>query len=363
MRLLSIFCLALLVIRNIWGRDYVYFHRSPRGLMMGDAYTTLATGPSTLFYNPALLARNKLFAFYPLPIDIEVFNILDEEQRFEELENDDVAELANAIIGFPISLKAASAPTLKFARVALTPFAISRFNAIIRDRIHPIIDIDYRYDRGISLGLGFIPYGRSRKGWSVAFGIAFKYIKREGIIDQYDLFGVKFADLITSGSMGISEIKQDLGFSIGRGIGMDLGLDWRHQGRSSAFALGFSIQDVLDTKIEVFHGEGKLPAQQMNLSFGTSFSQKLGRFFDWAWAFDLHPLGEDIDFEYKIHGGLRLGLPILDVFVGSNAGLTSYGVAFDLFAFDVALGTYGKRAGGAEREYLALSISLLDFAF
>ena len=45
----------------------------------------------------------------------------------------------------------------------------------------------------------------------------------------------------------------------------------------------------------------------MVLNFGTSISQKLGPLFDWTLSLDIHPIGAEIDFDEKVHGGIRLG--------------------------------------------------------
>ena len=46
--------------------DPPYIMRSPKGLLMGDAYTSYATDEYTLFYNPALMARHSGFSFNPI---------------------------------------------------------------------------------------------------------------------------------------------------------------------------------------------------------------------------------------------------------------------------------------------------------
>ena len=50
---LFIFCQDLLA------KEFRYLARSPRALLMGDAYTAVADDEYTLFYNPAALGRHK----------------------------------------------------------------------------------------------------------------------------------------------------------------------------------------------------------------------------------------------------------------------------------------------------------------
>ena len=109
----------MLVGVNAWGGDFHYFYRSPKGLLMGDAYTTLATGPSTLFYNPALAVRNNLFAIYPLPLSVGVFDIIDEKDRLNDIDTEETSDFADAVIKFPLHVGASLTPTIKFRLVHL----------------------------------------------------------------------------------------------------------------------------------------------------------------------------------------------------------------------------------------------------
>ena len=61
-RLTLIFTLAFSA--NVFAREVYYTLRSPKALLMGDAYTTLAEDDYTLFYNPAILARHSGFSLF-----------------------------------------------------------------------------------------------------------------------------------------------------------------------------------------------------------------------------------------------------------------------------------------------------------
>ena len=355
--------LVLLFGARVLANEFNYLHRSAKGLMMGDAYTTLATGPATLFYNPALAVRNNLFSFYPVPVDAKIIDIIKEKEKLDRIDSENISSFADSIIGYPIHIGLAATPTLKFGWFTLTPFAIAKANIIARDRIHPVLSMDYRYDRGVCLGFGFIPFGNGRKGRSVALGFSVKHIKRQGIMGDYDVFGTTVADIISTGSTDINDIKRILGQAEGKGTGFDVGIDWRHKFPNATFAMGLSALDVADTKIKVYQGEGDLPDQQMSLNFGTSFSQKFGSLLDWTISLDIHPIRANIEFKEKIHGGLRIGIPLLDFFVGSNGGLLSYGVSFGIPILEISAGVYESRVDYMTSRRLAAYVSVLDFAF
>ena len=346
-----------------WSNRSPYLYRSSKALMMGDAYTTLATGGSTLFYNPALSMRGAPFSLYPLPVDMSLFHILDEKDRFDSADTNEVSDFANAIIGLPIHFKGAFVPSLKFANFTFTSFMMANGDITIRDRIHPVTDFYYQSDRGFSLGFAWMVFGSKKRGPSLSAGASVKHIRRDAIIKQYDLFGKTFSDLISSSSTSLDGFKRTLGQTRGKGWGMDLGVDWRHRRRNSTWALGFSAMDVFDTKIKTYEGTGPMPAQPMSLNFGTSFSQDLVGLMDWTVSFDLHPLGEKIKLKEKAHFGVRLGVPFIDLYVGNNGGGKSYGASFSIFPIELALGVYEKKRGEEKKKRLIAYFSLLDIDF
>lgn len=55
--------LFLCLVSMLHAQEVNYLARSPRALLMGDAYTAIADDEFTLFYNPAALGRNKGVSF------------------------------------------------------------------------------------------------------------------------------------------------------------------------------------------------------------------------------------------------------------------------------------------------------------
>src|SRR5690606_968026 len=130
-------------------------HRSPRGLLIGDAYTSLAEDEYTLFYNPALLGRHSGLSFTPINPDISATNALDEMDRFKNFPKNDAVAISDRIMGFPIHLHGGVAPGLKMASVGLSLLASSTTNVILRNKTHPTLDVDYRLDRGFIMGFAY----------------------------------------------------------------------------------------------------------------------------------------------------------------------------------------------------------------
>ena len=288
-------------------------------------------------------------------------NIIDED-RIKELDTHEIEQLADTVMGFPLHATAGITPSLKISWLTLTPFASLTANLAIKNRIHPVVDINYLKDQGIALGAGLLPYGNKRRGASLAVGLGLKYFERNGIIGLYDVFGSDLANLINSDNRSLEDIKRSLGHSRGRGMGVDIGLDWRYRSQRFTFASGLSALDLFDTKIKVYQGDHKLPDQQMAINFGSSFTYNLLGLLDWTASLDLHPLGAKIDFSEKVHVGFRMGIPLLDFFGGYSGGQTSYGVALDLFPIEIAVGMYKKKTDSEDSRRLLAYISILDFS-
>lgn len=341
--------------------EFNYLARSPEGLLMGDAYTTLATGAFSLFYNPALAARNKLFAFYPIPVSLGATDFVTETDKFDDLDTDETSTLADAVIGTPLHANAGIFPTIKLGWFTFTPFANATTNAVIYDNVHPVIDIDYRLDRGFATGLG---YERSKGNGSWAFGVATKYINRRGIFGQFDVFGKEFSDVVSSDGSEIDAITEGLGYTEGKGWGFDAGVDYRYTKGPGTWALGFSALDIGNTTLTKTSGDGELPDQFMSLNLGTSFSFDTP-LLSWTLSADLHPINANIDTLQKLHLGAKVGIPLLDVMVGYNGGYLSYGAGVRLFPFRLYLGFYdkevGENVGDLRSDRLVAYISLLDF--
>ncbi len=347
--------------------EFKYLNRSPRGLLMGDAYTTLAEDSHSLFYNPALLARNDLFAFYPAPISIGATNFLAAKDKFDDLDTNNTEDFAAAVMGEPLHFQAGATPTIKLMGFGFTPFAVSTMNAILLDATHPVLDIDYRLDRGFATGFAWtIGKKKGAKGSSTAIGLAAKYINRQGIVNQFDVFGKEVADIIASDNSDFDQIRRGLGYSQGKGWGVDAGADYRYVASDTEFRAGLSFLDIGDTKITTNEGTDTLPDQQMSVNMGFSFGQ-FGEYASWVVAADLHPLNSNIQTLQKVHLGAKVKFTFFELMAGWNGGYASYGAGIDFFPFEIMVGFYdkeiGKEIGDTQSKRIIAYISLFDFTF
>src|SRR3989338_1810169 len=130
-----------------------YLMRSPRAMLMGDAYTSIATDEYTLFYNPALLARHSGLSFNPFNPSFTFTNALSEADKFSNLP-EEPAPLAKEIMCTPIHIGANIAPGLKFGHFGMSGFFNNDTNINLLNTVTPVMEIDHRLDRGFAFGYG-----------------------------------------------------------------------------------------------------------------------------------------------------------------------------------------------------------------
>lgn len=357
-----------------------YLARSPRALLMGDAYTAIADDEFTLFYNPAALGRNKGVSLTLLDPTFGLTDALSELDRFKNFPSGDGAapQIANRIMDFPIYLQAGIFPTLKMGQFGFTLFANSKSSLVLRNATNPELDINYKYDRGFIFGfahnIGSGAYAsRAKKsskttvsaGSRLSFGGAIKHMNRQGLEDQFDLFGTTILSKINSGATDINSLKDAFGYSKGSAWGYDLGAEYALSSGRKTLTSAISILDIGSTRFTKTEGSGKIPKQDMMINSGIAYKHDLG-LLDYTLSADIHPMNSGIDFGRKFHFGTELSLPLITLNAGWSEGYLSYGGSIKLWPIKITTGFYGVEVGSHYREQVAkrfiLYLSLFDFS-
>lgn len=356
-----------------------YLVRSPKALLMGDAYTSAANDEFAMYYNPAALGNGNLIEFASINPTFSLSNLIADADKFSSLSSDP-AEISQTIMNTPLYIQTMGAPTLKFGPVGFGLLANLRTNFILRNVVYPQMEIDYRFDKGFILGYAhswgrggkydkYNPYKRkkiSSSGYRVSIGASAKYIDRTVLVGNYSLFGVKLLNAITSGATDVNTLRESLGYARGTTWGFDGGINFVLSTGRSEFTMGLSILDVAGSNFDRTEGTAAIPEQPMMINYGLSFSQDLPG-FDYRLALDLHPLNSGMDFMRKLHVGGEIALPFFEVFLGYGSGYFSYGLQMDLWLLKLTAGLYGIELGSKYREQEAqraiVQLSLLDFAF
>ncbi|MBP9680956.1 MAG: hypothetical protein KBD76_06100 [Bacteriovorax sp.] len=372
------FLFIMLITFDCFSKEFSYLARSPRALLMGDAYTAIADDEYTLFYNPAILGRNKGVSFTPINPSLGLTNLYADQDRLKNFPSSDAPAIAKKIMDFPIYVQASAFPTLKMGQFGFTMFLNNKTSMVLRNAIHPMLDVDYSYDRGFITGFAY-NFGsgafssKAKKGAKsqtsvgrrFSIGLGVKHMNRQGLSDQFDLFGTSLLATINSGSSDITSLKNALGYSKGSGWGYDLGAEYAYSSGRSLFTLGYSLLDIGDTRFKLTEGTKSVPVQKMSSNLGVGFKQDFG-LFDYTLSADLHPFLGPVDFSRQFHFGTELSLPFVSLLAGWSEGYVSYGASVKLWPIKITTGFYGVEVGSHYREQQAkrfiLYLSLFDFS-
>jgi hypothetical protein len=330
--------------------EFRYLMRSPRGLLMGDAFTAVADDNYTLYYNPAALGQNDELQIYPLNGNLGLTNVLDDMDRFSNFPNE-ATEIAAKVMDYPVYTNLGTTPGLKLGSFGMNLFANSTASLSLRNQTHPLLKIDYRYDRGFIMGYAFSfgsggkrVKGRLTAGQRLSIGASVKHITREGMDESFSFFGPELLNAVGDAS-DYSTIRRRLGYSIGKGYGFDAGVEYGLAFSNVHVTSGFSVLDIGDTKFKRTEGYKKLPRQKMAMNWGAAFRQDF-LLFDYTLSIDVHPINvEAMDNMSKLHFGAEVGFPLLRFYAGLNAGYISYGGKIRLWPVSITAGFYGVEVG------------------
>jgi hypothetical protein len=348
-----------------------YTMRSPQALLMGDAFTAVNDDDFTLFYNPASLARHKRdFTLYPFNPQFHGSNLLNDMERFENFPDEPVGA-SQVLMDYPVHVSAGISPGFKMFNFGITFLANESFDMLLRNRAHPMLDLDLRSDRGIMMGVG-IPIGtsrinrRSKIGSQTSLGISGKYLERTGVRDTLALSGPTVLDTINQDEL--EKIIQSLGKVKGTGYGFDAGIEHITRRGNSQFVIGLAALDITGTKFTEEETPDNLQvadiSDQVNLgmAFGHDFS-----LFHYILSTDIRGLNEEMDFGKRLRFGAQVGIPGLRLMAGMNSGYYSYGAMVDLAFMKITTGFYDMELGSKYKQIksrrFVIYLSLFDFSF
>jgi len=338
---------------------------------MGDAFTAVSDDDFTLFYNPASLGRHHSdFTFFPLNGTLTGTNVLDDLDRFKDFPTEPV-EVSEKFMDYPIHAGVGTAPGLKLFNFGFSAIVNDSYDLLLRNQIHPMLDVDIRSDRGFITGVSF-PLGshriskKSKRGQQTSLGIGAKYIERSGLKDSLAISGPTVIDSL--GSDEISKIVDSLGRVKGRGWGFDAGVEHVSKTGPMQFVFGLSALDITSTDFKIDNNPNKLEVSnikdQVNLGMAGSLDWKL---FTFLLSADVRGLNEEMEFGKRIRFGAEAGIPGFKFLAGVNSGYYSYGLSLNLFLFKVTTGFYdvelGTNYNQVKSKRFLLYLSLFDFSF
>lgn len=351
--------------------EYPYTLRSPRGLLMGDAYTAVNDDEYTLFYNPASLARHKNdLTLSPFNATLSGTNLLSDMDRFKNFPSDPAAA-SDVLMDFPVHASGGVAPGFKLFNFGITFIANESFDALLRNKSHPMLDLDLRSDKGVAFGFG-IPLGPNRiskksgGGSQTSLGFSTKYIERTGIKDTLALAGPTVIDSLGQDQM--SDVFKSLGRVKGIGWGFDAGLEHIVRQGPTQYVIGLSALDITGTEYKVVSNPDHLKVantkDQVNLGLAAGQDFAL---FHYIISADVRGLNEQMDFGKRLRFGGQVGIPGITLMGGLNSGYYSYGAEVNLAFMKLTAGFYDVELGSKYKQTKSrrfiIYLSLFDFSF
>jgi|SRR5690554_1385796 len=352
---------------NAWGFYEQPLMRSPKALLMGDAFTAVNDDSYTLFYNPASMARHKkAFSFYPIQGYISGTNILKDMDRFKDFPDEPVG-VADLMMNYPVHASYGTAPGFKIFNFGFNLISNDSYDVLLRNKAHPMLDVDFKSDRGFIAGVG-VPLGSNRvkanSGSQTSLGVSAKYIGRKGIRDTVALTGPTMIDAIDKDEL--DKVLKAIGRTEDKTWGFDVGLEHIYRNRNSQFVIGLAYLDVGDTEFKSDNKEIRMSDINGQLSFGMAFGQKFN-LFHYVLSTDLKYLDRDLEFNQRIKAGIEVGVPGISLLAGVNGGYYSYGAKLDLGLASLMAGFYDLEIGHSYKQTksrrMIVYLSLFDFSF
>jgi hypothetical protein len=366
-----IFLATLFMTGSALAFDYPYTMRSPKGLLMGDAFTAVNDDSFTLFYNPASLGRHKSdFTMNPINPQFQGSNVLNDMDRFENFPDEPVGA-SKVLMDYPVHASAGIAPGFKLFNVGVTFLANESFDVLLRNQSHPMLDLDMRSDRGVMMGVG-IPLGtgrinrRTQSGSQTTLGLSGKYLERTGVRDTLALAGPTVLDALSRDEL--EKILNSLGRVKGIGYGFDAGIEHVVRRGNSQFIMGLSALDITGTKFKEEKSENNIQVSDIRdqINFGIAAGQDY-KFFHYILSADVRALNEEMDFGKRLRIGGEIGIPGISLLAGMNSGYYSYGAMLDLAFMKLSAGFYDMELGSSYKQIksrrFVIYLSLFDFSF
>jgi hypothetical protein len=340
----NIFILALLLGCSAFAKESSTLNSSVRALGMGDAFTAVASDDSSLFYNPAGLARVS-------GLNLKVFDLgagasgAAAYKKITGLQGAGGAGFANQVTSLYgehvwTGVGAETIFTMPMFGIGVYDHAGAtiRVNNPVYPQLHTRFVNDYGYIAG--MGIPLSPF--------IHVGASLKYLKRTGADTTY---GPSFiADLDPN-----TIINNLRGW--GAGYGADLGATIILPAPFFTASLSAAWKNMGEIQFRSLNNTD-IPKEPNNVTLGAAFS------FDTPIvsvtpAFDFTNLtNTDLQMTRKINFGVELGLPLLDIRAGFHEGYYTGGLGVNLGLFRVDLATYGVELGDypgqiEDRRYIA----------
>lgn len=327
----SIFFLVFAFSLSVQAADILPIYSTTRALGMGNAQYGVITGPDSIFYNPAGLARTGGIGWRVLGAGVGVgdgvVSNIDQIQNTES--GSGFAETLNEFYGDQVFVNASGSMALTLPYISFMTYNQTYASLTINNPVYPELPTRFINDYGYAVGLGLpvLPFFH--------LGVALKRVKRSGVDTIYRVSSLTELD--------VEVIKSDF-TQHGVGYGMDLGGNFIVDLPLVDVVLSGVWQNIGDTTFRSSNGSN-IPVEKSNMGIGAAVVVDLP-LISIAPSLDITHLNRsEIQLMRKINFGVEVGLPLIDLRAGFNQGYYSAGVGVGFGPLGVNAATYGVELG------------------
>lgn len=311
---------------------------------MGGAYTAIVNNSDALFYNPAGLASQTRFAWTVLD-PRGGLNGLENIQQIQDMMagGGNLTTQLQQLYGKRVWLEAGAKTAVLIPGFAVAAFVNTQAGVYVANPANTTMNVNYFFDYGFAAGGGFELVPGFMK-----FGLTARRVNRTGTT-----MPIQASTLATLDSATLqSELRRR-----GTGYGADLGLVMTLPGPVSP-SLSFVYRNAGVMTFTHEEGAGAPPSVDPELVIGGALKLSGG-------LIDITPVVDyrysnrnDMEIGKKLHMGVEISLPAIDLRAGLNQGYYTAGVGLNMGLMRLDAATYGVELGAypgqlEDRRYVA----------
>lgn len=304
---------------------------SVRAQGMGGAYTAVVDDADALFFNPAGLAKSGGFTWTVLDPRLGA-NGLEDISELQAIisSDDDMIDKLQELYGRKVWISGGAKTAVKISNIAVAGFVNTEAGISVSNPANTTMELNYFFDYGVALGTGFNLIPEFLK-----LGVTAKRIDRTGTS-----LPIGASTLAT---LDEEQLKNEIK-SRGIGYGLDIGSLITIPGPLNA-AFSVVYRNIGVTSFSHGSGAHAPPSIPNELVLGASLELKTG-LVEIRPAFDYRFADRtDIPIGKKVHVGVEVDMPLIDIRAGLNQGYYTAGVGIDLALMRLDLATYGVELG------------------
>lgn len=317
-------------------------HHSLEASAMGGAYTAIVEDESAVFMNPAGVAAYDAMEIRWLSFDITASDDLISSAKTMSKLNKIDGTTINSIMGKNMFIDTGARFMLMSPNFGFASFYNIQLGAFAKNQALPNIELAQEQTAGFQTAFGISSAMSKKRGkgkrnkefvseWR--FGVAPKYIFRRGGIRE-----LASANLITLDSAQINNLFGNVGSAYGADVGVQR---VEKLGNGTTLHFGAAWLDVGDTH---FNSNADPIKSKLNVGAGATWGTDKSP-TRITLSTELSQLNNTADFDKRTHLGVKLDLPILDIYAGLSQLNLTYGFALDFWFLRISAASYAEELG------------------